>query len=74
MQIDREALAKIQQLNDRQLTLLIRKLIAQSGIDPTQLQIDPQSVDSIRRALQTATDEDLKRIAEQYEENRKKRG
>lgn len=74
MQIDREALAKIQQLNDRQLTLLIRKLIAQSGIDPAQLQIDPQSVDSIRRALQTATDEDLKRIAEQYEENRKKRG
>lgn len=74
MQIDREALAKIQNLNDRQLMLLIQRLVAQSGIDPAQFNLDPKSVDSIRRALRTATDEDLKRIAEQYEANRKKRG
>ena len=74
MQIDREALAKIQNLNDRQLMLLIQRLVAQSGIDPAQFNLDPKSVDSIRHALRTATDEDLKKIAEQYEANRKKRG
>lgn len=73
MQLDREALAKVQNLNDRQLMLLIQRLIAQSGIDPAQFQIDPKSIDSIRHALRTATDEDLKRIAEQYEANRNKR-
>lgn len=75
MQIDRESLAKIQNLNDRQLKLLIQRLVAQSGIDPAQFNIDPQSIESIRSALRTATDEDLKRIVEQYEANRNpKRG
>lgn len=70
MQIDREALAKIQNLNDRQLKLLIQRLASQSGIDPSEFRIDPNSVESIRHALRTATDEDLKRIAEQYEASR----
>ena len=74
MQIDREALARVQALNDRQLKLLIQKLIAQSGMDPSEFHIDPQSVESIRNALRTATDEDLQRIARQYEANRNKRG
>ncbi len=73
MQIDREALTRLQALNDRQLKLLIQKLVAQSGMDPSQFNIDPQSIDSIRTALRTATDEDLKRIAEQYEANRNQR-
>lgn len=74
MQIDREALNKLQALNDRQLQMLIRKLVAQSGLNPADFNIDPQSIDSIRNALRTATDEDLQRIADQYEANRKQRG
>lgn len=70
MQIDREALSKIQNLNDRQLKLLIQRLAAESGIDLASFNIDPKSVESIRQALRTASDEDLKRIAEQYEANR----
>ena len=73
MQIDREALTRVQALNDRQLKLLIQKLITQSGMDPSEFHIDPQSVESIRRALRTATDEDLKKIAEQYEAARRQR-
>ena len=73
MQIDREALEKIQNLNDRQLKLLIGRLAAESGIDPAQFNIDPKSIESIRHALRTATDEDLRRIAEQYEANRNQR-
>ena len=74
MQLDREALAKVQALNDRQLMALIQKLVAQSGMDPAEFHMDPQSIESIRYALRTATDEDLQRIAEQYEANCKKRG
>ena len=74
MQIDREALNKLQTLNDRQLKMLIQKLVAQSGLNPAEFNIDPQSIDSIRLALRTATDEDLQKIADQYEANRKQRG
>lgn len=74
MQIDREALNKLQTLNDRQLKMLIQKLVVQSGLNPSDFNIDPQSIDSIRLALRTATDEDLKKIADQYEANRKQRG
>ena len=74
MQIDREALNKLQTLNDRQLKMLIQKLVAQSGLNPAEFNIDPQSIDSIRLALRTATDQDLQKIADQYEANRKQRG
>ena len=74
MQIDREALEKLLSLNDRQLMLIINRLATQSGINPAEFNIDPKSIESIRRALSTASDEDLKRVAEQYEANRKGRG
>lgn len=74
MQLDREALNKLLTLNDRQLKLIIQRLAAESGIDPAEFNIDPKSIESIRAALSTASDEDLRRIAEQYEANRKKRG
>lgn len=71
MQIDREALEKLLTLNDRQLKMVIGKLAADSGIDPASLNIDPTSIESIRRALSSATDADLSRIAEAYEQNQK---
>ena len=74
MQLDREALDKLLTLNDRQLMLIIQRLAAQSGIDPAEFNIDPKSIESIRSALSSASDEDLKRVAEQYEANRRKRG
>ena len=51
----------------RQLMLLIGWLAAESGINPADFNIDPSSIESIRSALRTATDDDLRRIAEQYE-------
>jgi hypothetical protein len=55
--------------------MIISKLAAQSGIDPAQFNIDPNSIESIRRVLSSATDSDLERIAEQYANNqRNKRG
>ena len=74
MQIDRKSLDQLLAMNDRQLKSVIQRLAKNSGIDPAEFQIDPQSIESIRHALSTASDDDLRRIAEQYEANQKKRG
>ena len=74
MQIDRSAIDRLLRLNDSQLKLIINRLAAQSGIDPAQFHMDPRSIESIRQALGSATDDDLRRIAEQYEANKNKRG
>ena len=72
MQIDRSALEKLLTLNDRQLKAIIQKLASDSGIDPKEFHMDTGSIESIRTALRTASDEDLKRVAEQYEANRRR--
>ena len=69
MQINRENLDKLLSLNDFQLKMMINRLAAQGGIDPAEFNIDPASIDSIRRVLSSATDKDLERIAEQYATN-----
>lgn len=69
MQINREGLNKLLSLNDFQLKMMINRLAAQSGIDPAQFNIDPSSIESIRKALSSATDADLERIAKQYAAN-----
>ena len=71
MEIKRENVDKLLTLNDWQLKIIIQKLIKESGIDPSQFNIDANSIESIRKALSTASDQDLKNIAEQYEQNQK---
>jgi hypothetical protein len=71
MEINRESVDKRLSLNDWQLKMIIQKIANESGIDPSQYNIDTNSIESIRRALSTATDADLLEIAEQYEQNQK---
>ena len=71
MEINRDAVNKLLTLNDKQLKMIIQSLVRDSGIDPTQFNIDTGSISSIRSALSSATDADLKRIAEQYEASKK---
>ena len=71
MEINRDAVNKLLTLNDRQLKMIIQSLVRDSGIDPSQFNIDTGSISSIRSALSSATDADLKRIAEQYEAGKK---
>ena len=68
MQIDKKQLERLLMLNDRQLSLIITKLAAESGIDPATLNMNLNDVASIRRALSGATEEDLKNIVKQYED------
>ena len=71
MEIKRENVDKLLTLNDWQLKIIIQKLIKESGIDPSQFNIDASNIESIRRTLSNASDQDLKNIAEQYEQNQK---
>ena len=74
MQIDRKALEGLLTLNDKQLMMIINRLVTQSGIDPSQFNIDPKDIASIRTALSSATDEQLDDIVKQYEVNKQTRG
>ncbi len=65
MTLDRNAVNKLLALNDRQLALVIQKLVAEAGIDPGALQIDPSNIAAIRAALSVATDADLEMAAKQ---------
>lgn len=73
MEIKRENIDKLLSLNDWQLKMIIQKIANESGIDPSQFNIDTSSIESIRRALSTASDEELKAVAEQYERNQQKK-
>ena len=72
MQIDRNALEKLLSLNDRQLKTVINKLAAENGIDLSGFNIDAKDISSIRKGLSSATDSDIERVAQMYEQNRKK--
>ena len=74
MQIDRKALDGLLSLNDKQLLGIINRLATESGIDPSQFNIDPSSVSSIRNALSSATDAELAQIVAQYEAGKTSRG
>ena len=74
MQIDRKSLEKLLTLNDRQLGAMINKIASQSGLDLSSFNVNPSDIASVRRALSTATDEDIRRITEQYSEAKKNGG
>ena len=74
MQIDKKQLEKLLMLNDRQLGAIIKKLAGESGIDPGTLNINPNDIASVRRALSMATEEDIKNIVAQYEAHKRNGG
>ncbi len=65
MTLDRNAVNKLLALNDKQLALVIRKLVAEAGIDPATLQINTSNIAAVRAALSMATDADLEMAAKQ---------
>ena len=71
MQIDERMLKKLLAMNDEQLGQMIQKIAAESGIDPAQLGINPQSIESVRSALGSIGDEELEGINRLYEDYRR---
>lgn len=74
MEFDREALERLLALNDTQLRFIIGRLAAEYGIDLSSFNIQSNDIESVRRALREATDEDLRRVTEQAEAVRRQRG
>ncbi|MBQ9131911.1 MAG: hypothetical protein IJX62_05530 [Clostridia bacterium] len=73
MQLDKRMLEKLLTMNDEQLAEVIRQIAAETGIDPAQLGLNPQNIQSIRQALGMATDEDLKQLNAVYDNYKQSR-
>ena len=71
MQIDSKMLNRLLAMNDEQLGQIIQKIATESGIDPAQLGINPQNIESIRSALSSIGDEELEGINRLYEDYRR---
>ena len=71
MQLDRAALEKLLNMNDAQLKYVITKLATEAGLDLSSFNISANDINSVRRALSGATDEDIARAAEQMRQRRR---
>ncbi len=74
MQIDQKMLNRLLSLPDDQLSEVIGKIAAEAGIDPAALGLkNPQNVQSIRTALGSAGEEELKQLGDIYSSYRQNR-
>lgn len=64
MMLDKRAIDMLLTLDDAKLTMVIQKLAANAGIDPSSIKIGPAELNGIRSALSVATDGDLQRASE----------
>ena len=71
MQIDERMLKKLLAMNDEQLGQMIQKIATESGIDPAQLGINPQNIESVRSALGSIGEDELAGINRLYEDYRR---
>lgn len=72
MKLDKTAIERLLALNDTQLQALITRLAGENGVDLSGVTIRPDDIASVRQALRMATDEDIRRAAEQIEQLKKK--
>lgn len=73
MKIDQNMLNHLLKMNDEQLGEVIRKIATESGIDPKQLGLNPESISDIRRALGSATAQDMEQLNSVYQSYRQNR-
>ncbi len=73
MKIDQKTLQILLAMNDEQLSSLLGKVAKESGITPETLGVRPDDLSGIRKALGSATEEDLARLNELYAAYRQKR-
>ena len=71
MQLDRKKLDRLLGMNDEQLSALIQSIATESGVDPAALGLNPNNIESIRRALSIATEEDIQQLNQIYTDYRK---
>lgn len=67
MQIDQKMLNRLLNMNDEQLGEIIKNIAVEAGIDPAQLGLNPNNINSIRQALGSATEEDIQQLNTVYD-------
>ena len=67
MNLDKKAIEMLLTLDDRRLALVIKKLMADAGVDTSSVNISEKELSGIRAALSCATGEDLARAAQLIE-------
>ncbi len=65
MKLDRKLLDRLLAMNDTQLRALITKLCTDYGLDLSTFQVKEGDMESLRRAIRNASDEDLLKLTEQ---------
>ena len=73
MQLDQKMLNRLLAMNDDQLGALIQQIAREAGIDPAELGLQPQNIASVRQALTNATDDDLEKLNQVYDDYRHNR-
>lgn len=61
MQINKRTIDMLLSLNDKQLMEMVNTIVAKSGIDLSVFNISKNDIESIRKGLKSATDEDIKK-------------
>lgn len=73
MNIDKRMLDRILTMDDTQLAALVQSIAKEAGIDPAQLGMQADNIQSIRHALSIATDSDMEQLSRVYDDYRKNR-
>ena len=63
MKLDRNALKRLLLLSDTQLKLITERLAADAGVDISGLDLSPSALGELRRAVDSASDEELEKLA-----------
>lgn len=71
MKLDRKALERLSMMSDAQLRAVIEKLVSDYHLDLSALRITPGDMESLRRAMRSATDEELMQLTKQLRQGGK---
>ena len=64
MMLDKRAIDMLLKLDDARLSLVIKKMAADAGIDPSTINFGANELAGLRAALSVATDSDIARAGE----------
>ena len=73
MNIDKRMLDRILTMDDAQLGALVQTIAKEAGIDPVELGMQIQNIQTVRQALGSATDSDMEQLTKVYNDYRKNR-
>ena len=68
MQLNQSMLNRLLSMNDDQLSLFIRRIADEAGLELSQIGLDASNVQALRQALGSTTEADLGRYQQLYDE------